>query len=356
VNDGGATLIDFIRDEIRKGGPVSFAWFMQQALYHPVHGYYASGRAAIGRRGDYFTSVSVGPLFGQLLAAQFAQVWEQLGKIDNFTIIEQGAHHGDFARDVLDFTREHFPEFFGALRYRIVEPFPVLQDRQSQTLASFGNKAKCDKTLTPFVGVQFSNELPAAMPETLYGKRVGIAGDEFVFVASPDDPEAKTNQAALDWIDNVAVNLERGFMITIDYGFARSAFRESLQIRARHRHLDSPFEQIGHADISIHINWTDIAQRAEANGLHIAGFTDQHHFLTGIISELGRGGSPNRPGDWGQSPLPWTDSARDLQTLLHPEMLGRAFHVLALSKDVDVVDGLSGFKFAREPRAALELQ
>src|SRR5206468_3933996 len=205
-------------DVILKGVPVSFAWYMQQALYHPVHGYYASGRAAIGRRGDYFTSVSVGPLFGQLLAAQFAQVWEQLGKIDNFTIIEQGAHHGDFARDVLDFTREHFPEFFGALRYRIVEPFPVLQDRQSQTLASFGNKVQWDKTLTPFVGVHFSNELLDAMPVTLYGKRVGIAGDEFVFVASPDDPEAKTNQAALDWNDNVAVNLERGFMITIDYG------------------------------------------------------------------------------------------------------------------------------------------
>ena len=113
---------------------------MEQALYHPEHGYYSSGRAAIGRRGDYFTNVSVGPLFGRLLAAQFAEIWERLGKIDNFTIVEQGAHDGEFARDVLEALRERSPEFFSALRYRIVEPFRVLQDRQSQTLASFATK------------------------------------------------------------------------------------------------------------------------------------------------------------------------------------------------------------------------
>src|SRR4029077_9398537 len=103
---------------------------MEQALYHPQHGYYSSGRASIGRRGDYFTSVSIGPLFGQLLAAQFAQMWERLGRIDNFVIGEQGAHHGDFARDVLGSARKGWSEFFAALRYRIVEPFPILQDRQ----------------------------------------------------------------------------------------------------------------------------------------------------------------------------------------------------------------------------------
>src|SRR5438874_2629442 len=252
-------LAQFIRDRIRAHGPVPFAWFMKQALYHSEHGYYSSGRAAIGRRGDYFTNVSVGPLFGQLLTFQFVEVWECLGKIDNFVVVE------------------------------------------------------CS-----------------------------------------DDPETKPNQAALDWVDTVVANLQRGFVIAIDYGYPRSQFRESLQVRAQHRLLDSPFEQIGHADITMHINWTDIAMRAEANGLRIVGFTDQHHFLTGIISEFGRG-SPNRPGDWGQSPLPWTDSTRGLQTLLHPEMLGRAFQVLALNKDVDLAGGLSGFKFAREPRVALEL-
>src|ERR1700736_2997819 len=106
-----------MRAEIRRRGPQPFAWFMEQALYHPEHGYYSSDRAAIGRRGDYFTNVSVGPLFGQLLAMQFAEIWERLGKIDKFTIVEQGAHHGEFACDVLEFLKRRSPQMFSAVRY-----------------------------------------------------------------------------------------------------------------------------------------------------------------------------------------------------------------------------------------------
>jgi SAM-dependent MidA family methyltransferase len=133
-------LAEFIRDTIRHRGPVTFAWFMEQALYHPEHGYYSSGRCAIGRRGDYYTNVSVGPLFGRLLAAQFTEMWESLGRPDDFAIVEQGAHHGDFARDVLEAVRELAPEFFAALRYRIIEPFPILQERQMEALQSFSEK------------------------------------------------------------------------------------------------------------------------------------------------------------------------------------------------------------------------
>ena len=90
------------------------------------------------------------------------------------------------------------------------------------------------------------------------------------------------------------------------------------------------------------VDWRSIVERAQANGLRVVGFTDQHHFLTGIISQFGRGGSPEPPaGDWGQSPLPDSRKAkRELQTLLHPEMLGRAFQVLALAKNVDVRDDI----------------
>src|SRR5438105_13275745 len=119
---GDQGLTSFIRRTIRQTGPVTFAWFMERALYHPVHGYYSSGRCAIGRRGDYFTNISVGPLFGQLLAAQFAEIWERLCNsdsrreqgIDDFIIVEQGAHHGDFARDFLESARKGYPEFFAA--------------------------------------------------------------------------------------------------------------------------------------------------------------------------------------------------------------------------------------------------
>src|SRR5258705_12278279 len=106
---GNPDLIRCIRAEIDKQGPISFARFMHQALYHPEHGYYSSGRCAIGRTGDYFTNVSVGPLYGLLLTAQFVEIWEQLGKIDNFMIVEQGAHDGQFARDVLESAQQRAP-------------------------------------------------------------------------------------------------------------------------------------------------------------------------------------------------------------------------------------------------------
>jgi len=334
---------------------------MEQVLYHPEHGYYSSGGCVIGRKGDYFTNVSVGPLFGQLLVAQFAEIWEELGKIDDFVIIEQGAHDGQFARDVLQSSQERAPEFFEASRYRIIEPFPILREQQSQTLEPFRDKVEWSNSLEPFVGVHFSNELLDAMPVRLISgnveKLVDFQGDKFLFIHRPLSSTA-LNQATLDWVDSVAANLQRGYVIAIDYGRSGNDFQGNVQVRARHRHLDSPFEQIGHADITMQVDWTSIARRAEANELHVAGFTDQHHFLTGIVSDLGRDGSPESPaGDWGQSPLPDSPKTkRALQTLLHPEMLGRAFQVLALAKNVDSsASPLSGFKFAREARSALGL-
>jgi len=360
MNSGNPDLIRLIRAEIEKRGPVSFAWFMHQALYHPEHGYYSSGRCAIGRKGDYFTNVSVGPLFGQLLGAQLAEIWERLGKIDNFMIVEQGAHDGQFARDVLESVQKHSPEFFEALRYRIVEPFPVLQERQSRTLELFRDKIEWRSSLQPFVGVHFSNELLDAMPVRLISngreKFVGVDGDKFIFVERLVEDDVKFNEAALGWIELVAAKLHRGYVIMVDYGCSDAEFQGDVQVRARHRNLDSPFEQIGHADITMHVDWPSIAECAQANGLRVAGFTDQHHFLTGIMSELGRVGSPEpTAADWSQSPLPDSPKAkRELQTLLHPEMLGRAFRVLALSKNVDpAAPKLAGFKFARKPDSVL---
>ena len=368
TKNGNTELIRLIRAEIEKQGPISFAQFMRNALYHPEHGYYSSGRCAIGKTGDYFTSVSVGPLFGQLLAAQFAEIWERLGKIHNFVIVEQGAHDGQFACDVLEFLEKHVPEFFEVLRYRIVEPFPILRDRQLRTLKSFHDKIEWHDSLRPFAGVYFSNELLDAMPVRLISrgieKFVDLDRDDFVLVEYPVSKltgnNEPLNQAALNWIDDVAAELQRGYVIVIDYGQVDREYQPNVQVRAQHRILDSPFEQIGHADITMHVDWSTIAERAQANGLRVAGFTDQHHFLTGILSELWRPGSPAfawlrrgmpepPPGDWGQSPLPGSPKMkRELQTLLHPEMLGRAFQVLALEKNVGPdASRLPGFRFAK---------
>jgi SAM-dependent MidA family methyltransferase len=337
---------------------------MDQVLYHPEHGYYSSGRCAIGRKGDYFTNVSVGPLFGQLMLTQFSEIWEQLGKTNDFVIVEQGAHDGQFARDVLQASQERTPEFFEALRYRIVEPFPILRERQSQILEPFRNKIEWRNSLEPFTGVHFSNELLDAMPVRLISgnteKLVDLQDDRFVFVEHPFS-NTVFNQAALNWVDSVAANLQRGYAIAIDYGSSGDEFQGDVQFRAQHRHLDSPFEQIGHADITMHIDWTSIVPRAEANRLRVAGFTDQHHFLTGIISEwpdVVQAGPPNSTALSRRVHDADADrkTKRALQTLLHPEMLGRAFQVLALAKNFDSdAPPLSGFKFARKPHSALRL-
>jgi len=349
TRQGNPALIEVIRDRIENDGPQSFAWFMQQALYHPEHGYYSSGRCIIGRKGDYFTNVSVGPLFGHLLALQFCEIWERLDKANDFVIVEQGAHDGQFARDVLESAQEWLPEFFAALRYCILEPFPMLEEQQRRCLESFGNKVEWRKKLEPFTGIHFSNELLDAMPMRLINtgteKLVGVDGENFVFVERPAN-ETTFNQVALDSIDEVAANLQQGYLIAIDYGFLDEQAEKHPRVRVSHRNLDSAFEQIGSADITMSVDWRSIIDRAQANGLRVAGFADQHHFLTGILSQ-------SDSGDLGQW-LPNSRKAkRELQTLLHPEMLGRAFQVLALAKNVDVnASVLAGFKFARRSTEA----
>jgi SAM-dependent MidA family methyltransferase len=377
-------LIELIRRTINQEGPQSFAWFMQQALYHPEHGYYSADHAMIGRQGDFFTNVSVGPLFGQLLAAQFAEIWNRLDR-DEFVIVEQGAHHGQFARDVMDAAQNRWPELFGAMRYRIIETSSALRRRQVETLGEFAGRVEWRQSvdeLEPFTGIQFSNELLDSMPVHLLVSRtrdkglpawqerlVALRGDQFELIDGPildpalqalatklpvraDGYETEMNVAVLAWIDRLSKKLTSGYVMAIDYGFpfaefyATHRFSGTLQVRAQHRRLASPFERIGCADITAHVDWTSLARRAEASGLRVHGFTDQHHFITGIISDLLRN-EFEHPAD--------PKAKRALQTLLHPEMLGRAFQVLALGKAIHDTEPLAGFRFAGDPRATLGL-
>jgi SAM-dependent MidA family methyltransferase len=220
-------------------------------------------------------------------------------------------------------------------------------------------------SLQPFLGVHFSNELLDAMPVRLISgnveKLVDLKDDKFVFVERPISQQATFqppaqrdafNQAALDWIDDVAAKLQRGYVVAIDYGRLEDEFQGDIQVRAQHRNLDSPFEQIGQADITMLVDWSTIIERAQANGLRVAGFTDQHHFLTGIIStwpDLLQARSGNSIASRRRVELAAADrkTKRALQTLLHPEMLGRAFQVIALEKNLDrEAPRLAGFKFA----------
>lgn len=211
------------------------------------------------------------------------------------------------------------------------------------------------------MGIHFSNELLDAMPVRLINhgteKFVGLDNEKFVFVDRQVD-QTIFNQPALDCIDEISANLQLGYVMTVDYGSLDDDCERSVRVRAQHQNLDSPFQSIGEADITMSVDWRSIIERAQANGLHVAGFTDQHHFLTGIISQFDGGGAPEASaGDSGQSPLPVSrKGSRELQTLLHPEMLGRAFQVLALAKNIGAeTNPLAGFRFATESRASLRL-
>ena len=164
--------------------------------------------------------------------------------------------------------------------------------------------------------------------------------------------ETEVNLAALKWMEQLAPKLTRGYVLAVDYGYSRDEYyapeRSSgtLQCYSNHRILPSPLTEIGHADITAHVDWTSLAERAETRGLSVAGFTDQHHFTTGVVTAL-------MPEQFGAN----ADAAtrRALQTLLHPEILGTTFQFLALTKNVPASAPLSGFKFARDPRVALGL-
>jgi SAM-dependent MidA family methyltransferase len=223
--------------------------------------------------------------------------------------------------------------------------------------------------LDSFTGVHFSNELLDSMPVRLINRDgnedwkerlVDRAGDAFDFVTRPIDDEklrrhlekvprsgdgpyeTEVNLAALDWIESVACKLTRGFVLAVDYGYPRAEFyaaertRGTLQCRADHQVVSSPLVEVGRVDITAHVDWTSLAERAEQHGLALIGFTDQHHFITGMLA--GR--------------APQESERRALQTLLHPELLGTRFQYLALGKHVPDRP-LRGFRFARDVRNVL---
>ena len=293
-------LVEIIRAEIGANGPISFARFMGLALYHPDRGYYASGQANIGRRGDFFTNVSVGPLFGKLLATQFVEIWEKLGRPRDFKIVEQGAHDGIFAADALSALRQCASDCFASTAYIIVESFPIWRERQQKNLRELAEKTSWVGTIEemePFVGIHFSNELFDSLPvhlivsggvangATVWNEKfVTVAADNFEFTTAnvsrsdlqldhlgffPGGFETEVNLAAPKLMSEIAAKLSRGLILAIDYGFPPTEFyslhrsRGSLQVRAKQKKLLSPFQWIGLGDISTHVEWTYLAEAAQ---------------------------------------------------------------------------------------------
>jgi SAM-dependent MidA family methyltransferase len=336
---------------------------MELALYDPAEGYYASGKAGVGRDGDFFTNISLGPVFGEILAAQFLELWETLGRPGDFTLVEQGANDGSLAEDILNGLAAT-PLAEACLI--LIEPFTPLREKQQARLS--GRRVEwvdAPEHLPPFTGVHFSNELFDALPFDIIKSRSGLWELQRVQIldnafrlepaevlgltwpAPSEDFVSELRTGHRELLAAISSRLQRGFLLAIDYGMTREELlaphraNGTLACYAAHRRDDAPFESIGEKDITAHVDFTALAQDLRACGLEPTGYTDQHHFLVGAAERLLL--SLN-----GQPPTADTlKKLRSLRTLLHPETMGVQFKVLLASKGVSTPT-ISGFRHARE--------
>ena len=384
---GSSPLVALIRDYLQRHGPVAFSWFMEQALYHPEYGYYTSARLRIGKQGDYYTNVSVGHLYGQLLAGQLVEMWKLLGKPSRFTVVEQGAEDGQLAFDILSAIREESREAGQCIHYTILEPTPSKQRQQQARLGPlFLAKMRWLPGLADLEGVTgafISNELVDAMPVHIVDYRPGewsellvdLRNEEFCFVPAkieeselvqaleklplPVAPPYRTevNLAAARWIRSVSAKLEQGFVLIVDYGYARDEYYKperttgTLSCYSRHRRSDNPLERPGEIDITAHVDFTALAEAALQGSLKVNGYTDQHHFMVGAAESrlLAIEKAVNLDG---LTPA-HTAFLRPYRTLMHPGTMGMAFKFLLLTKKIDGHPPLSGFKYGSDPSKSL---
>jgi SAM-dependent MidA family methyltransferase len=359
------TLFEIICREIAERGVLPFARFMELALYCPVRGYYEREKDNPGRHGDFYTSVAVGALFGQLLAFQFAEWLEQL-RISGcgLRIVEAGAHDGRLARDILAWLQLKRPKLFEQIEYGIIEPSPRRQGWQKETLKDFSPRVRWFAGFehasrvtrhARFDGLIFSNELLDALPVQRLGwdaqnKKwfewgVAVNGDKFAWAKIPSSafrlqpsalesllPDGYTVEicpAAESWWREAAQVLGQGKLLTIDYGFTAgelfSPARRHGTLRAyfRHHASDDLLANVGEQDLTTHVNFSAIQEAGEACGLVTETFSTQSQFLTQVLEKTAK---DNSPGNWTST------QARQFQTLTHPEHLGRAFRVLVQSR------------------------
>ena len=373
---------EILKEIFAGGGAIPFRRFMELALYHPNHGYYASGRAKVGKEGDFFTSVSVGSIYGRLLASVCREVWERLGKPSPFTIVEQGANDGSMARDILEEIAKCGDSFGEAVQFVIVEPFPVNLEKQRATLLSFSNISWVSsvEALPDFTGMHLSNELLDAFPvDSLRWN--GAAWEEECVVCEDGnlarssqpirDPELQlaaegfpsnlppgfrieVNRGINPWLSFLHAKLKRGIVLTIDYGqagedrFAPHRADGTLLAFEKHERFNDPLEAPGHRDITAQVDFTALARSARDVGFGILGYSDQHHFLVGAAEPWLRSlGDFTQRGEEAKSDL------GTLQTLLNPGSMGIQFKAIALGKGFPSMPPLTCFKYQRPGADAL---
>lgn len=356
-----ARLAALIRAEIAAaGGAVSFARYMELALYAPGLGYYSAGAQKFGVAGDFITAPEISPLFAAAVARQCAEILRLVGGGD---VLEVGAGSAALAADMLIAlaASNSLPE-----RYLILELSADLRARQQALLLErapqYIDRVQWLERLPeqPLRGVVFANELLDALPVQVF--TLSEQGPQELCIAemqrelhwqpAPCDAELKRridavlrnldelplgytseiNLAAGAWIKSIADVLEQGALLLIDYGFPRREYYHpqrvsgTLMCHYRHHAHGNPFLWPGLQDITAHVDFTAVAEAADAAGLDVAGYTTQGAFLLACgITELLSSYNDNT-----QLRL-----AQDVKKLTLPHEMGELFKVMALTRAID---------------------
>ncbi|MNR82199.1 hypothetical protein D3C72_129540 [compost metagenome] len=357
-------LQHLIVDEIsRHAGWISFARYMELALYAPDVGYYSGGAAKLGKDGDFTTAPEITSLFGETLAHAAGELMAQSAP----QILEFGAGTGKLALDILT---ECAAAGIPLERYSIVELSGELRARQQQTLAGFPQVTWLDDFPPAFSGVVLGNEVLDAMPvslvvkgETAWLERgVSVADGHFVFVDRPCDQElvsqipdaaglplgylTEVHPIAAGFMHTLATMLTAGFeqsgkggaAILIDYGFPASEYyldqraEGTLMCHYRHHSHPDPFYLPGLQDITAHVDFTSMAYAAVRNGLEMVGYMSQAGFL--LTAGLGDRLLATAPEDH----MAYLPKANAVQKLTSPAEMGELFKVLVVGKGVQLPD------------------
>lgn len=308
---GDPALIEQLREEITLNGPITFARFMEVALYAPGRGYYAASTARPTRAGDFLTAPEMHPIFGRVLARHLDTLWHQLGEPRPFTLREYGAGTGALILALLDGLRRMDSELLAVIHYQPVDLAAQVAQIE-QHLANAGLGELLDSSVAgPFVGAAIANEYVDALPVQrvvhrggrLHELRVGWANGRFVDVPTDvqddrlsawisaanvslaDGQVVEVNLAMLDWLKVLGTDLERGAALVLDYGAGETDLlggsRPTGTLRAfRGQHVSSDvLTAVGHQDITAHVDFDALERGARQAGLIVVERSRQAEFL-----------------------------------------------------------------------------
>jgi SAM-dependent MidA family methyltransferase len=371
-------LVARIHAAIARDGPMTFARFMDLALYDPEGGYYRAADARPGRDGDFLTAPEAHPIFGAAVARAVIDAWERLGRPDPFVLREYGAGTGVLGGAILDGVGRERPDFAAVLRYQPIEVEERRLDAIAGRLAAAGH---ADALLRPpgrddppIEGMVLGNEVLDALPTHRVVVRDGILREvmvgarDAVFVdleADPSTPDLAERLAgegvslaegqhaeiclALDgWIADVAIGLGRGVLLLIDYGHPAIELYDPLRRRdgtlrayLRHRVHDDPYLHVGRQDLTAHVDVTAAERAAAAAGLTHLGTTTQAEFLVGLGTE---GLLQAIQADPATTLEEYLAVRSALMRLLDPSAMGR-FRVMGFGRGWPDEAPLAGFGF-----------